>query len=319
MLRRECFVVEGEVPLRRLVALADVPDHSILSQTIVGRPATIFRAGPEFAFQLLALWLLSWPVRWGWLHSLSGLGRWLLPLQRLTSSLGSDRSAMKIVVKGRLGDAFQLREWTLIAGKGDGPEIPTLAAQLLVRQLREGSLAVGARHAGGLLALSAFREEFAKLAIREQTVSRPVAPLYQRVIGERFLHLPAAVRRMHEVIGDGGAAGSAIVTRGPSAFARLIALMMRFPPAGEHPIHVEFTEANGTETWTRDFPGPVSERAQFCKRQTHRTLRPAALQLRPCTNSNRARDGNAAMVGVSRADAACACTSEPCSRMGRRR
>jgi saccharopine dehydrogenase-like NADP-dependent oxidoreductase len=49
----------------RLVALADVPDHDILPATLPGRPATTFRAGPEFAHQTLALWALSWLVRWG--------------------------------------------------------------------------------------------------------------------------------------------------------------------------------------------------------------------------------------------------------------
>jgi hypothetical protein len=223
MLRRETYVVEGEVPLWRLVALADVPDHSILPETIPGRPASTFRAGPEFAFQLLALWILSWPVRWGWISSLSGLGRWLLPLQGLTRSLGSDRSAVKVTVKGRAGDELQIRSWTLIANQGDGPEIPTLAAQLLARDLREGRLKPGARHAGGLLAFSAFREQFARLAIREQTVSMAFEPLYQRVMGERFCQLPAPVRQMHEIVGDGGAAGTATVTRGRSPVADLMA------------------------------------------------------------------------------------------------
>ena len=30
---------------------------------------------------------------------------------------------------------------------------------------------------------------------------------------------------------------------------------MRFPPAGEHRLHVTFTEEAGRETWTRDFSG----------------------------------------------------------------
>jgi len=255
MLRRETFAVPGTPPLNRVVALADVPDHAILPETLPGRPATIFRAGPEFSFQLLALWLLSWPVRWGWLSSLSPLAKWLLPLQGLTAKLGSDRSAMKVVVKGMVGDEPRIARWTLMAGQGDGPEIPTLAAQLLARDLKAGRFEPGARHAQGLLTLSAFQGLFADLAITEQRETQTYRPLYQRVMGERFTGLPAAVRTMHQVIGDGGARGTATVTRGTSSLARLVGKIVGFPPAGEHALHVTFTERDGAETWTRDFSG----------------------------------------------------------------
>ncbi|MDB5585741.1 MAG: saccharopine dehydrogenase [Devosia sp.] len=255
MVRRETYAVDGEAQIRRLVALADVPDHSILPEILPGKPSTTFRAGPEFGFQLLALWVLSWLVRWGGLSSLSGLDRWLLGLQGLTSALGSDRSAVKIVVKGVVGEALHTRSWTLIANGGDGPEIPTLPAQILARELREGRLLPGARHAGRLIALPAFREQFAKLAIREQAVSMRYQPLYQRVMGERFFDLPAPVRQMHSIIGDGGAAGTGTVTRGTSHMAHVTAIIMGFPPSGEHSVHVAFAENNGIETWTRSFSG----------------------------------------------------------------
>ncbi|NWO96549.1 saccharopine dehydrogenase, partial [Escherichia coli] len=68
-LRRARFVVDGgEVPLRRWIALAEVPDLSLLPALLPGHPATTFRAGTELGFQMLALWLLSWPVRWEWLR-----------------------------------------------------------------------------------------------------------------------------------------------------------------------------------------------------------------------------------------------------------
>ncbi len=108
-IRRERYAIAGHDPLSRLVALADVPEHEILPAELPGQPATTFRAGPEFGFQLIALWLLSWPVRWGWLRSAVPLARWLLPLQRLTSGLGSDRSAMAVEVKGLHRGAPQVR------------------------------------------------------------------------------------------------------------------------------------------------------------------------------------------------------------------
>lgn len=255
MLRRERYEVTGEPPMSRLVALADVPDNAIWPETMPGRPATLFRAGPELGFQTIALWLLSWPVSWNWIGPLAGWSRWLLPLQGLTAWLGSDRSAMKVEVKGGSGDRFSVRTWTLIANKGDGPEIPTLAAQLLARKLRNGGLEPGAHHAGAALALAEFRSLFAELAIVEETRDRSYVPLYARVMGNRFDALPGVVRAMHQVIGNSGASGTATVTRGRSLTARAVAWLMGFPPEGDHAVHVSFTENDGTENWTRDFGG----------------------------------------------------------------
>jgi hypothetical protein len=60
---------------------------------------------------------------------------------------------------------------------------------------------------------------------------------------------------MHEVLRDDGAHGRATVTRGRNPLARLAAWLVRFPPAGEHQVHVHFDERDGVETWTRSFSG----------------------------------------------------------------
>lgn len=254
-LRRARYSITGRRPLARLVALADVPDHDIVPASVEGQPATVFRAGPEFAFQLLALWLASWPVRWGWIRSLSPLAAWLLPLQRLGAGLGTDRSAMLVELKGIAGGAPVVRRWTLVAEKGDGPEIPTIAAHMLANAIREGRLAPGARHAAGALSLADFDRHFDRLAVFREIETRPYVPLYRRVMGEAFGRLPAPVRAMHELVGDGGAAGTATVRRGTSSLARLVCAVMRFPPEGEHALHVSFEEDGGVERWTRDFAG----------------------------------------------------------------
>ncbi len=255
MLKRETYAVSGHSPLHRLVALADVPDHDLLVDGMAGRPSVIFRAGPEFAFQTLALWLLSWPVAWGWLASLGQISRFLLPLQGLTARLGTARSAVTIEIKGIQHGRMRSRRWTLIAENGDGVEIPTLPAQLLARALRDGRVSPGARHAGGLLSLDDFRALFRDLAIGEETTEASYTPLYRRVMGPAFAHLSEPVRTMHEVFGDGGAEGEAIVTRGRSLAARLVAGAFGFPAAGKHALYVSFEEHNGIEQWTRNFSG----------------------------------------------------------------
>ena len=150
--RRVCYDLPGVKPLRRLVALVDVPDLELLPSRVPGRPEVSFRAGPEFAFQVLAVWLLSWLVTWRWLNSLARLAPVLRPLQRLTAWLCSDRSAMMVELVG----SGVTRRWTLIADRGCGPEVPTLAAQLLARCLLAGELASGARDAGQELTLEQF-------------------------------------------------------------------------------------------------------------------------------------------------------------------
>ncbi|NYT43154.1 DUF4166 domain-containing protein [Sphingomonas sp. R-74633] len=251
-LRRERLAIADMAPLRRWIALAEVPDLSLMPDALPGRPAVTFRAGTELGFQMLALWLLSWPVRWGWIKSLRGAAPWLHKLQRITAQAGSDRSAMSVTL---FGSGVE-RRWTLIADKGDGPEIPTLAAQLLAEDILAGRVHPGAQDASGLLTLSRFEPLFAALAIRHDIEERPATPLYARAMGARFDALPPAVRAMHDFSGDAGAAGEGEVRRG-RGLAWLLGRVMGFPPAGSYPVHVAFAAQGEKERWTRDFGGHV--------------------------------------------------------------
>ncbi len=254
-LKWQNFTVSGRTPIRRLVALADIPDHQIVPKSVVGVPAMIFRAGPEFAFQTLSLWALSWLVRWGVLRSLNPVAGWLRRLQGLTAAFGSDRSAMVVTLKGACGDDLVQRRWTLIAENGDGPDIPTLAAQLIAGEILSGRVAAGARDAGNALSLEQFEPLFSDLSVHHEITEAAYVPVYQRVMGSAFDQLPIAVRRLHQLIGDGGVYGSATVTRGTNLCARLVGWIMGFPPAGKHDLQVSFSERAGIERWTRDFSG----------------------------------------------------------------
>lgn len=253
--RRQQFAVNGVKPLSRLTALADVPDHDSVPASIPGKPAVTFMAGPEFAFQLRALRLLSWVIEKGWVTSPPPGANLLHRLLGLTAGLGSDRSAMTVSVKGFVDEQALVRRWTLIAEIGDGPEIPVLAAELLSAKIRKKEIAPGAWHAGNLLDLKAFAPLFAALSIRCGLVAEPYEPVYRRIMGARFDSLPVAIQALHELIGDDGAAGRAVVTRGRSRVAKLICSLMRFPPAGTSELHVAFSEHNGIERWERDFGG----------------------------------------------------------------
>lgn len=251
MRRADFTLADGQGVRGRLVALADVPDLDLMPAALPGRPAVTFRAGTELGFQMIALWLASWPVRWGWAESLTRGARWLLPLYRATLGLGGACSAMHVILKG---DAVK-RCWTLVADRGDGLNVPVMAAALLADRILAGKVAPGARDASALLDLADFEPLFAPLAIRHETVEHVAVPLYVRVMGDRFASLPPMVRAIHRVNGNGGAVGEGRVERGPGIVARLIGWIMRFPPAGDYSLHVGFCEHDGVERWTRDFGG----------------------------------------------------------------
>jgi len=256
-MRGESFILgDGSGLRRRLVAIADVPDHELLTEILPGRPAVTFRAGTELGFQMRLLWLASWPVRWRWLVSLAPAGRWLLRLYRLTTAIGGARSAMSVTIKGTAGDGRIERRWTLVAEQGEGLEVPTLAAAILADSILAGRLSPGAYNAATLLSFDQFEPALSTLAIRHEIEERALPPpLYARVMGRGFDELPASVRAIHDVCGDAGAEGEGTVVRGAGPLARLMGALMRFPPTGTYPLHVAFAEREGVERWTRDFGG----------------------------------------------------------------
>lgn len=256
-LRREDFrCSDGNGLGGRLVALADLPDCELLPEQLPGRPAVAFRAGTELGFQMLALWLASWPVRWGWVGSLAPTRRALAALYRLTARIGGERSAMSVTLAGRAAGRRVERRWTIVAERGEGLEIPTLAAELLAADALAGRLAPGACSAAGLLSLDRFEPLLETIACRHETSERNAPPpLYPRTLGAVWEALPPAVRAMHDLAVSADAGGIATVRRGASLAARFVGWMMRFPPAGQWPLHVFFRERSGAETWTRDFGG----------------------------------------------------------------
>jgi len=217
--------------------------------------------------QNLALWAASRLVRAGVLRDLKAFKRVIGALRGLLSGLGTDRSGMKVRVFGFDGVRRVERCWTLVAERGDGPQIPCIAAPLVLKAMRDGRVAPGAGDAGDLLDLADFEPEFALLSVTWRRAETEHPPsLYRRVMGERFDALPPAVRTMHEVFRDAGAEGRAVVRRGSSPLAGLAAKVFGFPPNGENvPVHVRFQERDGTETWTRSF-GDRSFRSRLSER-----------------------------------------------------
>jgi len=199
------------------------------------------------------LWLFAWPVKWGWVRSALGLAPLLAPFQRVMSMFGGPNSAMAVQVSGFARGEPLIRQWTLLAEESKGAEIPALASQLIAKRLREGGLPAGACDSSQLFSLADFGKLFADLPVYTHRETRHPVPVYRDVMGGDFDALPGPVRDMHNLVGNGGASGRGTVVRGPGILSRMVGAVMGFPPAGEYPVHVDFTARDGVERWTRQF------------------------------------------------------------------
>ena len=89
------------------------------------------------------------------------------------------------------------------------------------------------------------------------------APLYRRLLGERFEHLPARVRELHDLTGRSMWAGRADVERGRSLPSRLVATLFGLPPAGrDQALRVTFQVDGDREIWSRAFGNAVFRSVQ---------------------------------------------------------
>jgi len=256
--RRFTIAPPGTLPLgNRRFSLVDAPDLKVLPELWPSLRDVWMGAGtvPEIMHRILNLF--AWGVR---LHLLPSLLRFGGVMHWVTRNLrlGEHRGGMFVAVKGEgaAGTAIT-RSWHMIAEGEDGPYIPSMACEAIIRRCLEGRRpAPGARAATGDIELDDYEKLFAKRAIRTGTreAVSPALPLYRRLLGDAYDALPAPLREMHDLRRTLSAEGVATVTRGTSPLARLAAAIVGFPRAGENvPVRVDFARENGRERWTRTF------------------------------------------------------------------
>ena len=229
------IAVPGRVPLaRRRFSLVDVPD---LRALLIGWPDAQdvwMGAGPVPMSLHWALIGLAWLVR---LRLLSGLS-WLAPAMHAIANhaqRGEDRGGMFVEVRGmtRQGDE-SVSTWHLLAEGRDGPRIPSMAIEAIVRSILLGKLpASGARPAIFEVSLSQYEALFAQRSIYTG-VRGPSSgePLYRRILGAAWDRLPPAIRHLHSVTSSSLFTGRCDVERGRNPMGRIIATLIGFPAAG---------------------------------------------------------------------------------------
>ena len=262
--RRYTIAPPGGVPLTsRRFGLVDVPDLRLLPAEWPNLRSVWFGVGtvPEPLFRSLGL--LAWGIRLRLVPSLTTLAPLMHRAQGWLGR-GEHRGGMFVEVTG--ADAAgnpRTRSWHLVAEGDDGPFIPAMAAEALVRRCLAGHRpAPGARAAIRELELADYDRLFARRAIVTGTRETlgPQAPLYQRLLGDAWQRLPEPLRRMHSLGGGLVAEGRASVERGRNPLARLVTRFFGFPPPGRDvPVRVRFTPtatpAGTGERWERDFGG----------------------------------------------------------------
>ena len=257
----------GRLPLpSTLFSLVDVPDLRALAELWPQSKSIWMGAGPVPAVLHRVLIGLAWLVRWKWLSSLTPLA----PLMAWATNRlrwGEHRGGMFVAVEGAdVSGVPCARSWHLLAEGDDGPLIPSMAVEALVRRVLDGRPPMpGARAAVRDLELEDYERLFTGRTIyagvREEG-QNDAAPLYSRILGTARNELPVEIRAMHEIAET--ASGRASVERGDGLLARLAVALIGFPKATtDTPVKVKFEAADGIETWTRDFGGQTFSSQQF--------------------------------------------------------
>ena len=251
----------GHVPLRRRrFSLVDVPDLRLfptlwptLEQVWMGAapvPAVLHRSLTGFAW-LVRLHLLPGLL---WLHKamswVMGHARW-----------GEHRGGMFVEVAGQGADGGKIvREWHLLAEGDDGPKIPCMALESVVRNLLLGRIPKpGARAGIEDVSLTDYEILFARRSIHtgiRETIPARELPLFQRILGTSWPQLPSQIRQLH-CPGQGAIfSGRCTVHRGRNPLAQLIARTCGFPASGsDRSMRITINPEADGERWIRSCDG----------------------------------------------------------------
>ncbi len=255
---RFTVAVPGRLPLRNIhFSLVDVPDLQLLPRAWPGITDIWMGAGPVPEILHRILNLLAKARRTFRLPSFEPFSRLFYPILNLMK-FGEHRGGMFIRARGLADGQPVERSWHLLAEADDGPYIPSMAIEAIVRKLVAGDRpAPGARSSVGALSVADYDALFAGRSIHTGFRERqPEAPLYCCLLGPAFDALPSAVQALHADAGARQWRGTAEVRRGRGPLARLVAAIMGFPKAAAAvPVTVSFTPEGSGELWTRDFGG----------------------------------------------------------------
>ncbi|TCL69592.1 saccharopine dehydrogenase-like NADP-dependent oxidoreductase [Rhizobium sp. BK251] len=265
---RYTIAVPGRLPLRNIrFSLVDVPDLQVVPPEHETMRDIWMGAGPVPEFLHRILNLLARARAATALPSLTPLSRLFYTVLNLMK-FGEHRGGMFVHARG-LRDGKQTEQsWHLLAEGDDGPYIPSMAIEAIIRRLLDGIRPqAGARPAIRALDLADYDQLFAGRSIYAgfrgaQTASDPI---YRQVLGAGFETLPSPVKALHDAIRSRTWRGQAEVMQGKSRIARAVCRIMGFPDtAADVPVSVALSPEQRAEAWTRTFGEKSFSSVQKC-------------------------------------------------------
>jgi hypothetical protein len=150
----------------RWMANCDVPDLDLLPAQY-GIKSIHFSAGMENPVLHFGLWGMGRAVRLGLPLHPEKHAATLLRMSHWFDSMGTDSGGMHVFLDGTDAQGQPVsRRWFIIAGNGDGPQIPCVPAILLARKFaRQAKLEPGAKPCVGLVSLEDYLAELASFSI----------------------------------------------------------------------------------------------------------------------------------------------------------
>jgi hypothetical protein len=226
----------GCVPLRNTrFSLVDVPDLHVLPQIWRELNSIWMGAGPVPAVLHRMLSGLAWLVRLRLLPSLSAFAK-LFHFVTNSVRWGEHRGGMFVSILGkrRTGEVVE-RSWHLVAEGDDGPYVPSMAVEAIVRRHLNGTQPrAGARPCLDDLELRDYADLFKGRQIRsgdrESVAGAAPQPLYREILGCAWDSLPEPLRAVHGSTGSLEAHGIARVDRGPGWLSAAAATAFGFSP-----------------------------------------------------------------------------------------
>lgn len=257
---RFTIAVPGRMPLKNIhFSLVDVPDLQVIPFEHPTLTDIWMGAGPvpEVLHRTLNF-LAKARARFG-LPSLVPLSRLFYVVLNMMK-FGEHRGGMFVRARGYRDGKNVEQSWHLLAEGDDGPYIPSMAIEAIIRKLLAGQQPqVGARPATHALELSDYDVLFQGRSIftgfRQE---KGPASLYQQLLGTAFDILPAQVQALHGVSKARQWSGVADVRRGTGVLAKFVGGIIGFPQAAfDVPVSVTFTPEGDGERWTRNFGGKI--------------------------------------------------------------
>ena len=228
------IAVPGRLPLKNIhFSLVEVPDlqvipleHNTLKDIWMGAGPV-----PEILHQILNLLAKARAkFRLPSLVPMSSLFYKVLNLMKF----GEHRGGMFVKARGQANGIEVEQSWHLLAEGDDGPYIPSMAIEAIIRKLLLGQRPeIGARAATKALSLEDYEQLFTGRTIYSG-MSNPVpqtSPLYRHILGIAFDTLPCQVQKIHDSTKTRTWAGQAEVRRGKGWAARTFAKIIGFPDA----------------------------------------------------------------------------------------